>query len=438
MTLARALRAQVGEGAVVVVLEDLHWADAATLDVVRLIAAWVEQAPVVLIGTYRDDELEAHRELALLMGDLVTHPAALRLQPATLSIGAVRELAEPSSLDPDELLRLTGGNPLLVVESIAARGGVPATVRDATLARTRRLGADARGALDAAAVIGQDVPLELLRTVASASTEALDECTAHGVLVGTGTTLAFRHELIRRAVEQSISPARRSELHARVVAALLERGGQAATRASLTTPSRPALATWSTAMRSRRPATPSATGRAPTPSASTSARCPTASPRRASAPSCRSRSAGPPGSRAARARRCRRSARPSPRPSGSATGRSRPGRSARSAARCGRSTGWPSRGGRRSRRWPSSEEAGDPAALAHALSGLVSMLAVGVDPAGALAAGPRALAEATRAGLGGERLDVELSLALARGIHGEADAAPRLARCLEQALRNRP
>ncbi|MEA2135585.1 MAG: hypothetical protein QOC68_3494, partial [Solirubrobacteraceae bacterium] len=227
LTLARALRARVRDEAVVVLLEDLHWADAATLDVMRLIAAWVEQAPVVLVATYRDDELEAHRELALLMGDLVTHPAALRLHPAALTIDAVRRLAEPSGLDADDLVRLTGGNPLLVVESIAAPGGVPATVRDATLARTRRLGADARGALDAAAVIGQDVPLELLRTVASASTGALEECIDHGVLVGAGTTLAFRHELIRHAVEQSISPARRAELHARVLAALQEGGGQA-------------------------------------------------------------------------------------------------------------------------------------------------------------------------------------------------------------------
>ncbi len=357
LTLARALRTRVRDEAVVVMLEDLHWADAATLDVVRLIAAWVEQAPVVLVATYRDDELEAHRGLALLMGDLVTHPAALRLDPAALSVDAVRRLAEPTGLDADELIRLTGGNPLLVVESIAAPGGVPATVRDATLARTRRLGADARGALDAAAVIGQDVPLELLRTVASAGTGALEECMAHGVLIGAGTTLAFRHELIRHAVEQSISPARRSELHGRVLAALQERGGHAP------------------AARLAHHAEEAGLGDLVHGYAIRAAR-----------------DAERHGAHADAARQYERTlshGEPAP----------------RDRVELQVAFGWTA--------WLAGREG---------------------DALPALAAGPRALAQAARAGLDLDRLDVELSLALARGIHGETDAGPSLACCLREAL----
>ena len=124
----------------VAVLEDAHWADPATVDVLRLLARRVEDAGVVLIVTYRDDELAVNPALAMLVGDLVTSPAARRMPLAPLSPAAVTSLAGSTNVDADGLWRLTGGNPFLVVEALAARDGLPSSVRDATLARVGRLG----------------------------------------------------------------------------------------------------------------------------------------------------------------------------------------------------------------------------------------------------------------------------------------------------------
>ena len=204
----------------VAVVEDAHWADPATLDVVRLVARRVESAPVVALVTYRDDELAANPALGRLVGDLVTAPAVRRLTLQPLSAAAIRALAEPAGVDPSALLRTTGGNPLLVVESIASGGEVPGSVRDATLSRVGRLGPVARGAVDAAAVIGRRVPLSVLALVAPDSEDGIAEALDHGVLTDDGETLGFRHDLIRQAVESSIAAPRRTELHARVLNAL--------------------------------------------------------------------------------------------------------------------------------------------------------------------------------------------------------------------------
>jgi tetratricopeptide (TPR) repeat protein len=221
LVLARELLALLADRApTVAVVEDAHWADASTLDVLRLLARRVERSRVMVVVTYRDDEVAANPELARLLGDLATNPSVTRVQLRPLSEAAVRELAEPAGIDPAQLSRATGGNPFLVVEAIAAGGRLPASVRDATLARAGRLGSAAREAVEAAAVIGQRVELSLLEQVAPGSGVAVDEALNRGVMVADGQVLGFRHELIREAIEASLSPPRRADLHGRVVAAL--------------------------------------------------------------------------------------------------------------------------------------------------------------------------------------------------------------------------
>lgn len=228
LVLARSLLdAMSALAPVVAVVEDAHWADPATLDVLRLLARRVEEAPVALVVTYRDDELAANQTLALLVGDLVGSPAVTRISLRPLSRAAVEALAQPAGVDAAELARVTGGNPLLVVESISAGGRLPASVRDATLARTARLGDAARAAVDAAAVIGRRVAPGVLDAVAPGSAQAVEEALARGVLTDDGETLGFRHELIRQAIEGSIPAPRRTDLHARVVAALVQRADPA-------------------------------------------------------------------------------------------------------------------------------------------------------------------------------------------------------------------
>ncbi|QEC49891.1 AAA family ATPase [Baekduia soli] len=205
---------------VVAVIEDAHWADPTTLDVVRLLARRVEHSRVAVIVTYRDDEVGANPQLEQLLGDLVTAPAVRRMRLGPLSETAVRALAAPAGIDPVRLARITGGNPFLVTEVIAAGEEMPASVRDATLARAGRLSGRARDVVEAAAVIGQRVAPGTLEAVAPGSGAGLGEALARGVLVHDGATLGFRHELVRAAIESSIPAHRRTELHGRVVAAL--------------------------------------------------------------------------------------------------------------------------------------------------------------------------------------------------------------------------
>ena len=127
-----------GRGATVLVLEDLHWADEATLDVLALLAARIVSAPVLLLASYRDDELDRTHQLRLLLGELVRRPGRMKLD--ALSRAAVAELAGPHGVDPEELYRRTVGNPFFVTEVLAAGGEeVPESVRDAVLARAARL-----------------------------------------------------------------------------------------------------------------------------------------------------------------------------------------------------------------------------------------------------------------------------------------------------------
>ncbi len=231
LALVRRILEVLGQQApVLAVIEDAHWADPLTLDVIRLVARQLERRPLALVVTYRDDELQANPALSQLVGDLATSPTIDRVKLGALSARTVSELAQEAGLDGEGLIRMTGGNPFLVVESIAAGGTLPASVRDAALARAGRLSLAARAVVDVAAVIGQRFEPWLLRSLVDERPDAVEEALARGVLVSDGALLGFRHELIREALEQSISPPRRSELHARVFRALSEREGTDAAR----------------------------------------------------------------------------------------------------------------------------------------------------------------------------------------------------------------
>ena len=233
LVLVRRVASVLAERApVVAVIEDVHWADPLTLDLMRLLVRRAPQMAAAIVATFRDDEVAANPELGLLLGDLTSAPGVRRIRLRPLSHAAVRELAGPSGLDVGELVRATGGNPFLVVEAVAAGDRLPASVRDAALARAGRLSRAAREVADAAAVLGQRFDYALLDAVVPGSTKAVEEALARGVLVADGTRLGFRHELIREAIEASISPPRLAELHARAVSALVRSGGSSRQRAA--------------------------------------------------------------------------------------------------------------------------------------------------------------------------------------------------------------
>ena len=207
---------------VVLVIEDAHWADGATLDVLRYLGTRMRDLPAVLLVTYRDDALARGHPLRGVLGVLGSR-AATRLQLSRLTPDAVREMAASSTVDPSELFRLTGGNPFFVSEALANPGAVvPPTVVDAVLARVGTLSPAAQTALDRLAVIPSGAEVSLLRVLVY-DLAPVAEAERAGVVELRGDVVAFRHELARRAVVESLPTSVRLDLNAEVLRALLSR-----------------------------------------------------------------------------------------------------------------------------------------------------------------------------------------------------------------------
>jgi DNA-binding CsgD family transcriptional regulator/tetratricopeptide (TPR) repeat protein len=203
-----------------VVFEDLHWADEATLDFLRYVGRRIDRTHTLLIGSFRNDEVGPAHPLRVVLGDLATCGARrVTLQP--LSLAAIERLIGERNIDAVALYRATGGNPFFVTEVLATGGtAVPPTRRDAVLARVARLGPSARAILDAAAVMGPRIELWMLRDLTEPENGALDECLASGVLCAQDGVFVFRHELARQAVLDAMTPAQLMSLHRLALQAL--------------------------------------------------------------------------------------------------------------------------------------------------------------------------------------------------------------------------
>ena len=209
--------------------EDVHWADGATLDLLRLLTRRVASLPVLVLASYRDDEVGPQHPLAVALGDLANCAAVTRIGLEPLSLDAVAVLAAGHDVNAAELHRLTGGNPFFVTQILAAGpdalnpSALPRSVREAVWGRLARLSPGARDTAHAAAICGpRGAGPQLLENVSPGATAALDECLHAGVLRADGTTVAFRHELARLAALNQIPDYRRRMLHTRALAALAE------------------------------------------------------------------------------------------------------------------------------------------------------------------------------------------------------------------------
>ncbi len=208
----------------VAVVEDLHWADESTLDLLRFVGRRLSRMKALVLVSYRDDEL-ADDSMRMLLGDLATQRATRRIGLPPLSDDAVRALVGQHDVDAAELCRVTGGNPFLICEAIdAGWPAIPPTVRDVVGAKLARATVPVRDALQAAAVIGTSVDRDLLASVIQGSPALLDDCVRTGLLTAEASSLRFRHELLRLAVEQAIAPHRKRQLHARLLAVLEDAG----------------------------------------------------------------------------------------------------------------------------------------------------------------------------------------------------------------------
>jgi DNA-binding CsgD family transcriptional regulator len=208
------------------VIEDAHWADTATLDLIRFVARRVATMPLLLVVSYRDDELDVQHPLTVALGDIATCAAVSRIELSPLSQQAVATLAAGSGVNAEQLHQLTAGNPFFVTEVLAAGAevlspdGLPRSVSEVVRGRLGRLSAAAREVVDAVAVCGPRASPMFVRSVCPTPAAAIDECLAAGVLVTDGGVVGFRHEIARRATLDQIPRYKRNKLHARALAAL--------------------------------------------------------------------------------------------------------------------------------------------------------------------------------------------------------------------------
>jgi DNA-binding CsgD family transcriptional regulator len=205
----------------VVIFEDVHWADDATLDVLKYLGRRIERTRVMLVVTYRSEAVDMRHPLRFLLGDL-PRGAVRRIEVPPLTESGVTALAQRVGRDPGGLYTTTGGNAFFVTEALAtAEGAVPTSVRDAVLARLSPLSTAARELFELLSVVPGKLQPSLLDRIGSPGEDVINECQLAGMVRDGEGLLSFRHELARRALEDSLSPTRRRLLHSCVLAALL-------------------------------------------------------------------------------------------------------------------------------------------------------------------------------------------------------------------------
>ncbi|HUG13987.1 MAG TPA: AAA family ATPase [Thermomicrobiales bacterium] len=236
------------------VLEDLHWADQSTLDLLRFFARFLSGLSILVIATYRDDELTRRHPLFDLLPRLAREPGTTRMLLRRLYLDGTRALVEERyALANDDgnrlveyLQRMSEGNPFfasevlntLQEESVLRRKddgwrlgelselSVPPLLRQVIEDRLQRLEQSDRSLLEVAAAIGHDVPIDLWQQVSGGEASALNAVMsaafdANLLEESDADTLKFRHALIREALYAGIGPLQRRDWHRRVADTLI-------------------------------------------------------------------------------------------------------------------------------------------------------------------------------------------------------------------------
>jgi DNA-binding CsgD family transcriptional regulator len=215
----------------VLVIEDVHWADDATLDALRYLIRRIADLPAVLVLTYRDDELNREHPLHGLLGQASRSDHVRHLPLRRLSQQAVRQLSAESSVDAHDLFELTSGNPFFVHELLASAQGerVPPTIADAVMARVRSLDSAVQDVLEQLAVVPSALDRWLVDVLVPGAGQgtvtALAAAEERGLLSVSTRKIAFRHELTRRTIADAVPAARLMALNQRVLDALIDHDG---------------------------------------------------------------------------------------------------------------------------------------------------------------------------------------------------------------------
>jgi len=206
---------------ILAVIEDVHWADEATLDLLKFLGRRIDRVACLLVISFRDDQLTPSHPLRRLVGQLppaqVTRIDVARLSPAAVDLLARRALQSAQGLHA-----ITQGNPFFVTE-VLRHGGepVPRAVQDLVLARYAELDARAQAVIRLASVVPGRIERWLVERLLGDDVASVEACLGSGLLASSaGSALGFRHELARAAIESSLAAPLARSLHAAVLEAL--------------------------------------------------------------------------------------------------------------------------------------------------------------------------------------------------------------------------
>jgi DNA-binding CsgD family transcriptional regulator/tetratricopeptide (TPR) repeat protein len=202
---------------VVLVVEDIHWGDDASLDFIKFFARRILHLPCLFILTYRDNEITLQHPLRNVLGEL---PAGTfsRISLSPLSMNAVQALATIKGYKGEDVYTITGGNPFYVNEVLESYSpGIPENIKDAILTVYSRQKENTKNLWEILSIMPEGLEHGWLEKIDPKWEEAVENCFAAGVLLVRNNRTVFKHELYRRTIEASLSPFKRIELNKKLL-----------------------------------------------------------------------------------------------------------------------------------------------------------------------------------------------------------------------------
>lgn len=200
------------KGKLLIVFEDIHWADEGTLDFIRFFARRIYQLPCLFILTYRDNEIHSMHPLRNVLGQLPPD-SFTKLLVTRLSKQAVVEMATQKGYSGEDVYSVSGGNPFYVNEILASYSpGVPDNIKDSILSVYERQKEGTKNAWQIWSVMPEGLEVERIATIKNSCWD-IDHCFAISVILVQDGKVVFKHELYRRTIEESLTPFKRMELN---------------------------------------------------------------------------------------------------------------------------------------------------------------------------------------------------------------------------------
>jgi DNA-binding CsgD family transcriptional regulator/tetratricopeptide (TPR) repeat protein len=203
------------------IFEDVHWADEATLDLIKYFSRRVNLINCLFVVTYRDDDTDRDLRIRTIMGEIPARQQT-RMKIHRLSIDSVKSMAKNSHLKAEDVYRLTQGNPFYITEILAHYSpGIPENIKDSILSVFYAQPERVRNLWEVISTLSGKIDIKLLELIIPNLYTEIEQCLKSGVLHMEEHHLTFKHELYRKTIEEALTAYKRIHLNARVLAVLL-------------------------------------------------------------------------------------------------------------------------------------------------------------------------------------------------------------------------